>query len=649
MTLGNEVSAVLAAIGRDLGKLDSAFSGTSSRAAAGFGLMKASALTFAGVLAGTAGVLASMYKIQEAAREQVHIEEQLVTAGMSRKEIAEYTAKAWELSQTKRDQTSTEFMEMMAEMRNVIPEGKDVMKMAPKAADFMTDIRLGDDKADPKGMLQDALKTINARGRMYHLGTKDLNEEAINDELDWMGRATRFTKGQQNPATFRAMATQGGPMSRITSAEAFYGYGAEVANTLGASKTGTMMTGLAQELIGGTMTKNTFNNLKKYGWFKDKSKVHWEGGNAHIQAGALDDEAGLYGDKDGKGGNPFLWVYNHMKTAAEKMSKDSKGKISYEQATQTIGYQVFGRQNVQRFGGDVMANIGELINSFLKQKEAWGVQDTAKEARDKDPTNIMRQFTSAWDDLMKALGGPMVKPVHKLLLQMADVFRRLGDWANTHQKDVAEYEEIAAKVALVAGAFGLFVAAFAAGAGLLLLATPTTGLIALSLGMAALAYHFPQVLSALQAFNDFLANTVLGTLRAFETVGRTLYDPKTGILTHPLDAAGRGLSAVGSAIKRGVDDFGDSLAHPLAGAPDPTGPHVPMMYEKHSGDYHPSAYIAPAQDKRPVVQTISYTTLDGKVLTKTVSEEQARQASLPPGGSAGYNSRISPTYPVFVG
>ncbi len=391
LTMQNGVSGVLGVIQRDL----LGMRGHLTDLEGGFGRLRVAALGLTGVLAG-GGVLGAMWKIGEAGAKQVTIEERLLTAGMKRAEIEQMTAKAWELAQTKRDESSTNYLEMMAEMRNALPDTAEVLKLAPLSADFLTDIRMGHPGADTHGMLQDAIKTLSMRGRLYHPGTRDLDEEGIRNELDWMGRATRFTNGQQNPASFRQMASQAGPAARGMSAEAFYGFGAEVANTLGASKAGTALSSLFQQFQGGTMPKWVAQNLLDADILKKGTVTFAKGGHANFDPNkALDDAKGMTE-------NPFQWLSKEIHSYA----------AGHHLSEQQAAYKILGRATTQRLGSDVQANLGELQNAYEKQRQAMGIEATAAEARKNDPANLKAQFHSAIEDMEVAVGKSLWDPAH---------------------------------------------------------------------------------------------------------------------------------------------------------------------------------------------------------------------------------------------
>jgi hypothetical protein len=384
---------------------------------------------------GGGGILDAMGQMVDKGKEQVNLEEQLLTAGVKRLEIARMLAEAQSLGLSKGDFSTTQYLEMMAEMRNSVPDTATVLQLAPAAADFMTDIKMGDPNGDTDGMLQDALKTIAIRGKLYKPGTHELDIPAITTELDWMGRETRFTHGQQNPHTMRQTAAQDGAAAIGMSPEAFYGWGAEVSNTMGASKAGTAMGSLFQQMVGGTMPKWIAENLIN-AKILHGDKVKFKSGHANLENGALDDQAGFTS-------NPFLWLSKEVSNYAKELH------LSTAQAAT----QMFGRQTAQRLGLDSANNVGELSNAFDHEKQAWGVKQTSDEARLNSPDNIISQVTSAWTDLQAALSKSLWMPGGALTIwahDLIDGIHTITAWVND-PKNAQLVEKIAMFAAVGVG------------------------------------------------------------------------------------------------------------------------------------------------------------------------------------------------------
>ena len=675
LTMANGVSSVLSTIQKDLLGMSHSINDVEK----GFGRMHAAVLGLTGVMAG-AGLLGAMWKVADAGREQISIEERLLTAGMKRAEIEQMTAKAWDLAQTKRDQSSTQYLEMLAEMRNALPDTNEVLKVAPLAADFMTDIKMGHPDADSGGMLQDALKTISLRHRLYHPGTRDLDEAGIQDELDWQGRATRFTNGQQNPHTFRQMASQAGPAAAGMSSEAFYGFGAEVANTLQASKAGTAMSSLFQQLIGGTMPKWVAENLIQ-GGILDKNKVHFANGHANLDAGAVHDEKGMID-------NPFTWLNSTISDYAK----------AHHITAQQASYKILGRATTQRLGSDAVGNIGELQGAFEKQKQAWGIRDTANEARQNDPANLMRQVAAGWEDLQVALGKSMWLPggtFYTAAHELIDGLRALTGWAIK-----PENAETIATIMKWTGALGAFLVvgggltvaatAFAAmvpimlplglAAGLVYAAFRLLGtagmqklgqdLIGFATGVGNVARDFgaqvaPYLVGIGSVFSDFMTN-----LRPIATgianVCKDFYSSLDTVV-HNLDLSFKGIVKLMddfvSAIKNVAGEIGEGIKGLATGVASGVGHAASDGYH---GLQHllglgngptgaPAALPSPGQlSGSPFVPSAGGTTLtvqsnlnvNGEVLASVVNQVNGRTASLPDSSGSGFNTRGSMPSPL---
>ena len=111
-------------------------------------------------------------------------------------------------------------------------------------------------------------------------------------------------------------------------------------------------------------------------------------------------------------------------------------------------------------------------------------------------------------------------------------------------------------------------------------------------------------------------------------------------LVYPLTA----VMAVITAAKHGFDI---GRGHEDEGAKGENGytidPMTGATIRPGGAPIHKDSYLS-GPDNRPRIQTIVYTTLDGKVLAKTVSEEQARSMSLPASGSTRFDLKMTPQF-----
>lgn len=653
MSMTNGISGILGVITKDLLGVQHEIDKTGGM----FSKMNLAIGGMAAVLGG-AGILGAMWKLGDAGREQIEIEERLLTAGMKRNEIAQLTAKAWDLSLTKGDQTSTDYLEMMAEMRNALPDTAEVLKIAPLAADFMTDMRMGDPHSDPKGMLQDAIKAIAVRGRLYKPGTRDLDTDGIVSELDWMGRATRFTNGQQNAHTFRQMASQAGPIARGMTPEAFYGFGAEVGNTLNASKTGTALSSLFQQFMGGTMTEKVFDALASSNIIHEEHthRLNGKKGPHILDAGALDDEAGF-------SGNPFTWLNKQI----------NKYAADHDISTSIAAVRILGRATTQRLGSDATANIGELENSFDKQKQAYGIKDTSDEARKNSPDSIMRQLSSGWTDLMTALGkslwlpgGPFPTTVHSII----DTLHSMTAWALRPENaatiaGILRWTAAIGAFLVVGGGLTIAAVAFAAmapvliplgiGAGIAYAAFKllgTTGFKAIGDNVIAFVGRVgefrakldPTIHAVANIFTEFLTD-VGNFRRSLDPAIHAIVDTLMSFLNAIAGFAGK-LGDTIKSIGGGILSGAEGAAHGVGNAAS-AGWHYLFPEGKPGDTPPPSPFSAvPPPSNGNIIDNHIKLEVDKRVLAEVINRVNSSAASRPDSGPTGFNFRTSMPVPV---
>ena len=67
-------------------------------------------------------------------------------------------------------------------------------------------------------------------------------------------------------------------------------------------------------------------------------------------------------------------------------------------------------------------------------------------------------------------------------------------------------------------------------------------------------------------------------------------------------------------------------------------------YGKGDGLVHKESY-SPAGGGGPLVHTITYVQMDGRTFARAVSDQQARQATLPPSGTSRFDIRMNAPSP----
>jgi hypothetical protein len=345
------------------------------------------------------------------------------------------------------------------EMRGQVGNTDETIKLMPIFADLMTDFKLANPEKDTNGMFKDAIKIVQMRGKFYKPGTQEIDIKSIKDELDHMALVDKATKGQVNPTTLRQTVSMAGPLAKSMTADEIYYFGAELYNTMGHSKTGVALSSLAQQMLGGQMKESVAQNMEHYGFLNHNDVKYGKGGKVEIGSDGIN-------NKEQFKKNPMEWFYEHLDKAGEQYKKEydltHKEKLSLADAKQNLLYLILGRATTQRLGSELDSGRAELINFANLVGKGMDSTDTAKTARAEDPYTGIQMFNSAFQDLIKSFGLPMVKPINDGIHQVVDAIHDLTKWANNpeNRETVIMAEKAAAVIAgLLIGGGALFLLA----------------------------------------------------------------------------------------------------------------------------------------------------------------------------------------------
>jgi hypothetical protein len=237
--------------------------------------------------------------------------------------------------------------------------------------------------------------------------------------------------------------------------------------------------------------------------------------------------------------------------------------------------------------------------------QAQGI-DAAQGLLQHDPTAIMNNFRASWDNLLTALGAPMVQDGLNVLNAMAGGMKWVTEIAAANPAAVKLIGE--ALVGLGIALVGLGAAAIIAAAAALIpggaIAAAVVGIGAIIAAMAA--FNFQAVVAGWTKFWNDMTNI----FRQIPGVGAILDSGPTH------DAQGNTIVRTG----RG------SYTIPAPAAGSTTG----------GASLHPSAFIPPPAGGATVMQPLNVN-VDGRTLAQVMTKYQTRGASGPDVGSAYFD------------
>lgn len=347
-------------------------------------------------------------------------------------------------------------------------------------------------KEDPSKIAQNLLKMADVRGALLGDGPdgkKFINWEALKPDLEMAIKALVIQGGALSSGDLLGMVKQGSVPFRSMSAESAYLDMAEIASVLGGQRSGTALTSLFQQLIGGKMTKQTAQALTDAGMLLPTDWTSGRSGGVVVSPEGTRRFSAMERD-------PAQWFASQ---GQEKIRAYAEANgVSEVQAI----FRLFGRQTTQRLVAEILSSEPQIART---REIAAGMKDYSGQYDDllkENLTTNIRAFQSAWTTLMEALGAAAVPTAITLLQSLTTAIQGMTKWALDNPDTVTTLMHLTAGM----GAFAIAIGAFAIGsaaAGALAVLNGPLGVAALAAGLTALA-------GSLSGFPSWLVSMVTG-------------------------------------------------------------------------------------------------------------------------------------------
>lgn len=316
-------------------------------------------------------------------------------------------------------------------------------------------------------IIKNLIKVADLRAKIFTIGAdgkEHMDKTKLLAELQAAAKGLILGGNYLKSGDILTMARQGGVPIKGMTPEAFYAGMIEMAISQGAARTGTEVTSLYQQMIGGTLTKKTAEAMTDAGLL---GKGDWRtvrGGAVVVDPKAIK----RFGEMEA---DPVQWLSG--------AGHDAVRRYATMHDTTEIGaiFRIFGRQTTQRLAAEAIAagpqferarEIFRVIPDILAQYEELKANNLA--------TNI-QGLSAAWKGFMEALGEAGIPTVIGILHSLTDAIHVLTKAAAEHPK-AAEYllELSAALAAFVALGGGITILTAALG--------PFIGMMRFMIGLA---------------------------------------------------------------------------------------------------------------------------------------------------------------------
>ena len=498
IALTNNVSQVLAVISRDLLGVNA----KASQLQGTFNRVKLAAIGAAGLIGGAA-VLAGMGKLIGHGERLVHQQSLMRQAGIDELDITRARAAAY---QTMGDVLGTGVVENLAllgDLRNRLGDVGKAIQALPEMAKVGVVLSAGGGQSAEKAG-DDFARFLELRGALVNPVTEQIDADRLKGQArlgEAIAVATRFKVGPTELLGFQQQARAAGASLSDQGLINMVPY----IQAGGGQRTGTQLSSLLQQTIGGVMTKAGAEFFEQAGLLNASRVTVGKGG--HISINDRDGQA--WKNEDQLRHDTASWVDQTLRAGlvgmgAKTVDSQTLAVMRSHLRATVVGLLVEGIRSAPAFNKDaalvnvargtdqygVMMGIPQPQSDGRRDRDAYGAAELV--APPVDPTASMKAFKEAWDNLLTALGAPMVETAYRMLGKATQGLTDLSQWASKHEDLVKVIEGVTAGLAVTAvvlGGVALGVAAISAAG----FAALPAALIGLAAGIVAVASAIPDL------------------------------------------------------------------------------------------------------------------------------------------------------------
>jgi hypothetical protein len=380
-------------------------------------------LALGGAVATGAGVglLDGLGKLIEHGNDLVHVQQQLTAATQNQQQVAEATAKSWELA----GRYGLKVSDVLADIK----EARMVFGSTDHAMDFIDPLEKM--RVVLNGMTEGSgNKAVEAVYNMAKAGElKGLTDPAdFIRYFNGMTQAITASGGKVDPSAFM-QATQYGRLASKGWNEEFYTrILPSMIQEMGPSQTGTALMSLFGTLAQGKVSIRSLGEMQKIGLIGDESKIikNQQGNPKGFNPGAI-----VGTDEFIK--NPYKWAQDYLKPLVEK-KLGHELRPGDEDAIALLG-GMFGNRTSAQAIATLLLEHSRIDKDSKLVGQAQGL-DAADSLLKNDPKIAMANFKSAWDNLLTSFGAPMVQPAINAMNAIANVMKSITAIASAHPEIV---------------------------------------------------------------------------------------------------------------------------------------------------------------------------------------------------------------------
>jgi hypothetical protein len=385
------------------------------------------------------GAAASMWAVFETAKQakaMMHQQVLMQTLGLDQDEISQATARAWQTSREVTGTSAAENLKSIGEMYSVVGL-PGALALSPKLAQLDQVLsRMGKGADEGSGYV--LTRATELMGKLTDPVTHQVDLGMFGRELDVMTRVVAATHGKVTPKEWLNFAKQAGPASGSLTDEGMFTE-ATIIQAMGGYRAGTAAAALARQFAGGIMSQRTAGALESMGIAQPGDFEVRRGGQVVAKRGAMGDLVSKLQH------DPLGAIVDNIIPALEAHGIKSNEDISREI------YKIIGTGPGQREVYELIRGREQIRQERARAQKGMATGEGYGALAGKDPDQVTAGFTSAFGNMLAAIGSPIMAAAIPNMIALTNAF-------NFIQKAVLDHP------GLTTGIFGTIMRAATGGA-----------------------------------------------------------------------------------------------------------------------------------------------------------------------------------------
>lgn len=319
--------------------------------------------------------------------------------------------------------TATSNLEALGKLRGVLgslPEAEQVMPQFQLMARVLKAVT-GQDSEQAAGM---AARALDLRGAIRFDENGQLDRGRLQAEMDAFLRAVITNRGSVGPQQILNFLQQAGAAGKLMTPEALYGDMSTIIEAMGGHRAGTATAAVFRQMIGGQMTQRTAQALADFGLIDPSAVQVRRGGQVVVNPQGVIGRQTLMRD-------PNKWFNEVFRPALADRGFDTPEKML------DAIFRLFGTDTARRIQAEAGFSQQQIARERANQA-AVPLAEVIDRLLKNSPVVAMDNFKASWENLLTALGSPLLPAATATLNGLADALNRMSrvlgsqeTWTNT--------------------------------------------------------------------------------------------------------------------------------------------------------------------------------------------------------------------------